>query len=135
MFASLACWSTLSSDLLSMAAMISALTPWVIRFSICETWFSGVVLAVDQLGLVALGLQLLDDVVAVGDPALGGLGRHRDADGALLLRLAATAGPAVLRGVPAATGQREHGGQPDHGETRQSSTHGLLLERHRHTSV
>lgn len=41
MFASAACWSTLFSDLLSMAAMISALTPCVIRFSICETWVAG----------------------------------------------------------------------------------------------
>src|SRR4051812_17431414 len=39
--ASAACWSTLFSDLLSMAATISALTPCVIRFSICETCWSG----------------------------------------------------------------------------------------------
>ncbi len=41
MLASLACCSTLFIDLLSMAATISAFTPWVIRFSICETCWSG----------------------------------------------------------------------------------------------
>ena len=46
-----------------------------------------VVVGVLQVGLVALGLQNLDHVVAVGDPARRGLGRHRDADGAFVLRL------------------------------------------------
>ncbi len=41
MFASAASWSTLSSDLLSIAAMIRPFTPCVMRFSICETWVAG----------------------------------------------------------------------------------------------
>ena len=39
-----------------------------------------VVVGVLQVGVVALGLQHLDHVVAVGDPPRGRLGRHRDAD-------------------------------------------------------
>ncbi len=46
-----------------------------------------VVVGVLQVGLVALGLQHLDHVVAVGDPARRGFGRHGDADGALVLSL------------------------------------------------
>jgi hypothetical protein len=51
-----------------------------------------VVVGVLQVGLVALGLQHLDHVVAVGDPACGRLGRHRDPDRALVLRLRACHG-------------------------------------------
>ncbi|GJF28863.1 hypothetical protein KNE206_15630 [Kitasatospora sp. NE20-6] len=51
------------------------------------------VVAVLQVGLVALALELLDHVVAVVDPALGRLRRHRDADQAAL--------GAVLGGVVA----------------------------------
>ncbi len=40
-FALAASCSTLFRDLLSIAAMIRPLTPWVIMFSICETWVSG----------------------------------------------------------------------------------------------
>ncbi len=47
-----------------------------------------VVVGVLQVGVVALGLQHLDHVVAVGDPARGRLGRHRDADRRLVSRLA-----------------------------------------------
>ena len=48
-----------------------------------------VVVGILQVGLVALGLQHLDHVVAVGDPARRGLGRHGDADRALVLGLRA----------------------------------------------
>ena len=44
-----------------------------------------VVVGVLQVGLVALGLQHLDHVVAVGDPARRRFGRHRDADRAFVL--------------------------------------------------
>ena len=52
-----------------------------------------VVLGVLQVDLVAGGLELLLDVVAVGDPALRRLRGHGDADGALV---AAAAGAAVV---------------------------------------
>lgn len=41
MSASAAFWSTPFSDLLSMAAMISASTPCLISSSICATWVFG----------------------------------------------------------------------------------------------
>ncbi len=44
-----------------------------------------VVLGVLEVGLIAGRLQRLDEVVAVRDPAGGGLGRHRDADEAACL--------------------------------------------------
>ncbi|MEY9811899.1 hypothetical protein RKD21_002156 [Streptomyces albogriseolus] len=73
----------------------------------------GVVLAEDQLGLVALGLEFLHDVVAVGDPALGGLGRHGDADGgplgASLVLLAAAL--AVLAAGGQGEGEGDGGGR------------------------
>ena len=54
-----------------------------------------VVLGVLQVDLVARGLQLLLDVVAVGDPALGRLRGHGDADGPLAV-LAAVSGAVVV---------------------------------------
>jgi hypothetical protein len=44
-----------------------------------------VVVGILQVGLVTGGLELLDDVVAVVDPAGRGLRRHGDADQALVL--------------------------------------------------
>ena len=70
-----------------------------------------VVARVLQLDLVALVLQLLLDGVAVGDPALRGLGRHRDAD-RQVLRVGATAATELLPCALATTGrqrQRQNG--------------------------
>src|SRR4028118_2008098 len=50
-----------------------------------------------QVDGVPLCLQLLLDVVTVGDPALGGLGRHRDTDGQVLRLPAAARPPAPPR--------------------------------------
>ena len=56
-----------------------------------------VVLGVLQVGLVALGLEGLDHVVAIGDPAGRALGRHRDADQALVLGASAAGQQAQRR--------------------------------------
>ncbi|WP_316316075.1 hypothetical protein, partial [Clavibacter michiganensis] len=95
----------------------------MIMFSICETCWVRVVLAEDQLGLEALGLQFLLDVGAVGDPALGRLGRHRDADGgavaARLVLLAATLAALAAGGQ----GEGERGGRGYRGECGSAVAH------------
>ena len=75
----------------------------------------------------ALALQALLDVVAVGDPALVGLGRHRDADG-LVLGRGVGIGAAGAGALAAAGGQAErgHGGGAAQDEA-SAVVHGSLL--------
>ncbi|MDT4847273.1 hypothetical protein FQZ97_813230 [compost metagenome] len=57
-----------------------------------------VVVGVLQVGLVAAVLEHLDHVVAIGDPAGRGLGGHRDADAAFVLRQRRSADGAQRQG-------------------------------------
>ncbi len=84
--ASAACCSTADSVVPSIEAITSALTPLVTMFSICASWFGNIVFGVLQIDRVALGFERRLELVAVRDPAQRGLGRHGNADGALVLR-------------------------------------------------
>ena len=67
-----------------------------------------VVVGILQVGVVALGLQLLDHVVAVVDPAGGRLGRHGDADRGPCRRPSTASGPCASTGHRAERHGRHH---------------------------
>src|SRR5690606_5814351 len=87
-----------------------------------------VVVRVLQVDLVAHRLEGLPDVVAVGDPALGLLGGHGDADGEVGRRLLAACCRVGAAAGSAASGENQCGrGGDDEERERPLHLHGVLL--------